>query len=81
MIVLTEFHCIEVSCHTFTFLNSLSNDKLFISVLQKFQKIEEEHLKVIISYLEQYIESQKTGQVHVEGVNIAFDSSFGFVWC
>lgn len=34
----------------------------------KFQKIEEEHLKVIISYLEQYIESQKTGQVHVEGV-------------
>ena len=45
----------------------------FLSVMQKFQKIEEEHLKVIISYLEQYIESQKTGQVHVEAVNIESD--------
>ena len=39
-----------------------------LHVAQKFQKIDEEHLNVIIRYLEQYIESQKTGQVLVEQV-------------
>lgn len=39
-----------------------------VEASQKFQKIDEEHLKVIIGYLEQYIGSQKTGQVLVEEV-------------
>ena len=37
----------------------------FLLLLQKFQKIDEEHLKVIIGYLEKYIDSQKKGQVLV----------------
>lgn len=43
------------------------HDKM-VEASQKFQKIDEEHLKVIIGYLEKYIESQKKGQVLVEGV-------------
>lgn len=39
-----------------------------VEASQKFQKIDEEHLQVIIRYLEQYIESQKMGQGLVEQV-------------
>ena len=50
-------------------------------LLQKFQKIDEEHLKVIIGYLEKYIESQKKGQVLVEGVIIFVLYSISVCWC
>lgn len=43
-----------------------------VEASQKFQKIDEEHLNIIIRYLEQYIESQKTGQVLVEQVYTEF---------
>jgi len=39
-----------------------------VDASKKFQKIDEEHLKVIVRYLEQYIESQRTGQVAIEQV-------------
>ena len=53
----------------------------FLLLLQKFQKIDEEHLKVIIGYLEKYIESQKKGQVLVEGVIIFVLYSISVCWC
>ena len=53
----------------------------FLLLLQKFQKIDEEHLKVIIGYLEKYIESQKKGQVLVEGVIIFVLYSTSVCWC
>ena len=53
----------------------------FLLLLQKFQKIDEEHLKVIIGYLEKYIESQKKGQVLVEGVIIFVLFSISVCWC
>ncbi|XP_078352930.1 LOW QUALITY PROTEIN: F-BAR domain only protein 2-like [Oculina patagonica] len=43
-----------------------------VDTSKKFQKMDEEHLKVIVSYLEQYIESQKSGQVLVEQVYTEF---------
>lgn len=43
------------------------HDKM-VDASKKFQKIDEEHLKVIVNYLEQYIESQKMGQVLIEQV-------------
>ncbi|XP_020617713.1 F-BAR domain only protein 2-like [Orbicella faveolata] len=43
------------------------HDKM-VDASKKFQKIDEEHLKVIVRYLEQYIESQRTGQVAIEQV-------------
>lgn len=55
--------------------------QMFLLLLQKFQKIDEEHLKVIIGYLEKYIESQKKGQVLVEGVIIFVLHSISVCWC
>lgn len=43
------------------------HDKM-VDASKKFQKLDEEHLKVIIAYLEQYIDSQKSGQVFIEEV-------------
>ena len=71
----------QMTCSRYIICAFYNLCQTFLLSLQKFQKIDEEHLKVIIGYLEKYIESQKKGQVLVEGVIIFVVNYISVCWC